>query len=60
LQWRPAGAAHLAELKAQGVTTVINLRVVGEARFDAPAEEDDVKKLGMKYSYSGSGSGAEG
>ena len=42
-------AAHLAELKAQGITTVINLRVVGEAGFDAPAEEADVKKLGMKY-----------
>jgi uncharacterized protein (TIGR01244 family) len=42
-------AAHLAELKAQGITAVINLRVVGEAGFDAPAEEADVKKLGMKY-----------
>lgn len=42
-------AAHLAELKAQGITAVINLRTVGEAGFDAPAEEADVKKLGMKY-----------
>jgi uncharacterized protein (TIGR01244 family) len=42
-------AAHLAELKAQGITTVINLRTVGEAGFDAPAEEADVKRLGMKY-----------
>src|SRR6185295_14063047 len=41
--------AQLSELKAQGITTVINLRVVGEAGFDAPAEEADVKKLGMKY-----------
>jgi uncharacterized protein (TIGR01244 family) len=42
-------AAHLAELKAQGITAVINLRTVGEAGFDAAAEEADVKKLGMKY-----------
>ena len=42
-------AAHLAELKAQGITTVINLRAPGEAGFDAAAEEADTKKLGMKY-----------
>jgi uncharacterized protein (TIGR01244 family) len=42
-------AAHLAELKAQGITAVINLRTVGETGFDAAAEEADVKKLGMKY-----------
>jgi len=41
--------AQLAELKAQGITTVINLRTVGENGFDAPAEEAEVKKLGMKY-----------
>jgi uncharacterized protein (TIGR01244 family) len=41
--------AQLAELKAQGITTVINLRAVGENGFDAPAEEAEVKKLGMKY-----------
>ena len=28
-------AAHLAELKAQGITTVVNLRVAGESGFDA-------------------------
>lgn len=42
-------AAHLAELKSQGIMAVINLRTVGEAGFDAAAEEADVKKLGMKY-----------
>ena len=41
--------AQLADLKAQGITTVINLRTVGENGFDAPAEEAEVKKLGMKY-----------
>ena len=41
--------AQLAEIKAQGITAVINLRTVGEAGFDAPAEEAEVKKLGMKY-----------
>jgi uncharacterized protein (TIGR01244 family) len=41
--------AQLAELKAQGITTVVNLRTAGEAGFDAPAEEAEVKKLGMKY-----------
>jgi uncharacterized protein (TIGR01244 family) len=41
--------AQLAELKAQGITTVINLRTAGENGFDAPAEEAEVKKLGMKY-----------
>jgi len=41
--------AQLSELKAQGITTVINLRAPGEAGFDAVAEEAEVKKLGMKY-----------
>jgi len=41
--------AQLSELKAQGITTVINLRTIGENGFDAPAEEAEVKKLGMKY-----------
>jgi len=41
--------AHLAELKAQGITTIINLRAPGEAGFDAAAEEAETKKLGMKY-----------
>jgi uncharacterized protein (TIGR01244 family) len=41
--------AQLSELKAQGITTVINLRTVGEAGFDAAAEEAETKKLGMKY-----------
>ena len=41
--------AQLAELKAQGVTTVISLRTAGEAGFDGPAEEAEAKKLGMKY-----------
>jgi uncharacterized protein (TIGR01244 family) len=41
--------AQLAELKAQGITTIVNLRTVGENGFDAPAEEAEVKKLGMKY-----------
>jgi len=41
--------AQLAELKGQGITTVVNLRTVGENGFDAPAEEAEVKKLGMKY-----------
>ena len=41
--------AQLAELKSQGITTVLNLRVPGEAGFDAAAEEAEVKKLGMKY-----------
>jgi uncharacterized protein (TIGR01244 family) len=41
--------AQLSELKAQGITTVINLRTAGENGFDAPAEEAEVKKLGMKY-----------
>ena len=41
--------AQLAELKAQGITTIINLRTVGENGFDAPAEEAEIKKLGMKY-----------
>jgi uncharacterized protein (TIGR01244 family) len=41
--------AQLAELKAQGITTIINLRAPGEAGFDAAAEEAETKKLGMKY-----------
>ena len=41
--------AQLSELKAQGITTVINLRSPGENGFDAPAEEAETKKLGMKY-----------
>ena len=41
--------AQLSELKTQGITTIINLRVPGEAGFDAPAEEAEAKKLGMKY-----------
>jgi len=41
--------AQLSDLKAQGITTVINLRTPGEAGFDAAAEEAEVKKLGMKY-----------
>ena len=41
--------AQLAEIKAQGIAAVVNLRTVGEAGFDAPAEEAEVKKLGMKY-----------
>ena len=41
--------AQLAELKAQGITTIINLRTVGENGFDAAAEEAEIKKLGMKY-----------
>ena len=41
--------AQLGELKAQGITTIINLRAPGEAGFDAAAEEAETKKLGMKY-----------
>jgi uncharacterized protein (TIGR01244 family) len=41
--------AQLAELKAQGITTILNLRAPGEAGFDAAAEEAETKKLGMKY-----------
>jgi len=41
--------AQLAELKSQGITSVLNLRVPGEAGFDAAAEEAEAKKLGMKY-----------
>jgi protein tyrosine phosphatase (PTP) superfamily phosphohydrolase (DUF442 family) len=41
--------AQLAELKSQGITSILNLRVPGEAGFDAPAEEAEAKKLGMKY-----------
>jgi len=41
--------AQLSELKSQGITTVINLRVPGEAGFDAEAEAAETKKLGMKY-----------
>jgi len=41
--------AQLADLKAQGITTIINLRTPGEAGFDAAAEEAETKKLGMKY-----------
>jgi uncharacterized protein (TIGR01244 family) len=41
--------AQLAELKAQGINTIINLRTPGEAGFDAAAEEAETKKLGMKY-----------
>jgi len=41
--------AQLAELKAQGITTIINLRTPGENGFDAAAEEAETKKLGMKY-----------
>jgi uncharacterized protein (TIGR01244 family) len=41
--------AQLAELKAQGVTTIINLRTAGEAGFDASAEEAEAKKHGLKY-----------
>src|SRR5688572_22461173 len=40
---------QLAQLKAQGVTTVINLRSPGEAGFDAAGEEAATKKLGLKY-----------
>lgn len=39
--------AQLAELKSQGVTTVINLRTPQE--HDAAAEEAEVKKLGLRY-----------
>lgn len=41
--------AQLAELKSQGITTVINLRVPGEAGFDVEGEAAETKKLGMKY-----------
>jgi uncharacterized protein (TIGR01244 family) len=41
--------AQLAELKSQGITTIINLRVPGENGFDAASEEAETKKLGMKY-----------
>ena len=41
--------AQLTDLKAQGITTIINLRTVGENGFDAPAEEAEAKKLGLKY-----------
>jgi uncharacterized protein (TIGR01244 family) len=41
--------AQLAELKTQGINTIINLRTPGEAGFDAAAEEAETKKLGMKY-----------
>jgi len=37
--------AQLTDLKAQGITTIINLRTVGENGFDAPAEEAEAKKL---------------
>jgi protein tyrosine phosphatase (PTP) superfamily phosphohydrolase (DUF442 family) len=41
--------AQLAELKSQGITTILNLRVTGERGFDAAAEEAETKKLGLKY-----------
>jgi uncharacterized protein (TIGR01244 family) len=41
--------AQLAELKSQGITSILNLRVPGETGFDAAAEEAEAKKLGMKY-----------
>jgi uncharacterized protein (TIGR01244 family) len=41
--------AHLAELKSQGVRTIINLRSPGEAGFDAATEEAEAKKLGLRY-----------
>jgi uncharacterized protein (TIGR01244 family) len=41
--------AQLADLKAQGINTIINLRTPGETGFDAAAEEAETKKLGMKY-----------
>ena len=41
--------AQLAELKSQGVKTILNLRVPGEAGFDAAAEEAESKKLGLNY-----------
>lgn len=41
--------AQLAELKSQGVKTILNLRVPGEAGFDAAAEEAEAKKLGLNY-----------
>jgi uncharacterized protein (TIGR01244 family) len=41
--------AQLAELKSQGITAVLNLRVAGERGFDAGVEEAETKKLGMKY-----------
>jgi uncharacterized protein (TIGR01244 family) len=40
---------QLAQLKAQGVTTVINLRAPGETGFDAAGEEAAAKKLGLRY-----------
>jgi uncharacterized protein (TIGR01244 family) len=40
---------QLAQLKAQGVTTVINLRSPGENGFDAAGEEAAAKKLGLRY-----------
>jgi uncharacterized protein (TIGR01244 family) len=41
--------AQLAELKAQGVKTIINLRAPGEPGFDAAGEEAEAKKLGLRY-----------
>ena len=41
--------AQLAELKAQGVTTIINLRETGERGYDAAGEEVAAKKLGLRY-----------
>ena len=41
--------AQLADLKSQGVTTILNLRTIGERGFDATLEETETKKLGMKY-----------
>jgi protein tyrosine phosphatase (PTP) superfamily phosphohydrolase (DUF442 family) len=41
--------AQLAELKSQGVKSILNLRVPGERGFDAPAEEAEAKKLGLNY-----------
>jgi uncharacterized protein (TIGR01244 family) len=38
---------HLAKLKDEGITTIINLRVPGEHR--AAEEEAEAKKLGLRY-----------
>src|SRR5262245_24110448 len=38
---------HLAKLKDEGVTTIINLRPPGEHR--AAEEEEMAKKLGLRY-----------
>ena len=45
-RWSSRGSEHFAQLKAEGVRAVLNLRTPGEHR--AAEEQDAVQKAGLK------------